>query len=82
MGKMKFSLILATLACSLLTSCPTIQNRRDLYSPQSVDGPYTRMLKDGSWRKNKESEEKKTSDFAADRSSSRDSKEVLPAVAE
>lgn len=28
-------------------SCTTLENRRDLYSPQKVEGPYTRMLKDG-----------------------------------
>jgi len=30
-----------------LVSCTTLENRRDLYSPQKVKGPYTRMLKDG-----------------------------------
>lgn len=30
-----------------LASCTTLENRRDLYSPQKVEGPYTRMLKDG-----------------------------------
>ncbi len=32
-----------------LTSCvkTTLENRRDLYSPQVVNGPYTRMLNDG-----------------------------------
>lgn len=32
--------------------CTTLENRRDLYSPQRVDGPYTRMLRDGvpDWR--------------------------------
>lgn len=29
------------------TGCTTIENRRDLYSPQRVEGPYTRMLRDG-----------------------------------
>jgi hypothetical protein len=27
-----------------LMGCTTIQNRRDLYFPQTVQGPYTRML--------------------------------------
>ena len=30
-----------------LVSCTTLENRRDLYSPQKVQGPYTRMLKEG-----------------------------------
>lgn len=29
-----------------LCSCTTLQNRRDLYSEQKVDGPYTRMLRE------------------------------------
>jgi hypothetical protein len=82
MGKMKPALIVATLALSLLTSCTTIQNRRDLYSPQTVDGPYTRMLKDGSWRKQKQAEAQEAPSSQADGSSSRDSKEVKPPVAE
>ena len=32
---------------AVLTSCTTLENRRDLYSPQKVWGPYTRMLKNG-----------------------------------
>jgi len=81
MGKMKPALIVATLALSLLTSCTTIQNRRDLYSPQTVEGPYTRMLKDGSWRKQKSAEAQEAPSSQADGSSSRDSKEVKPPVA-
>jgi len=30
-----------------LISCTTLENRRDLYFPQTVLGPYTRMLKHG-----------------------------------
>jgi len=30
-----------------LTACTTLENRRDLYFPQEVNGPYTRMLKHG-----------------------------------
>jgi hypothetical protein len=43
------NLPLAILVVStvLLTSCTTLENRRDMYSPQKVNGPYTRMLKDG-----------------------------------
>ena len=81
MGKMKPALIVATLALSLLTSCTTIQNRRDLYSPQTVEGPYTRMLKDGGWRKQKSAEAQEAPSSQADGSSSRDSKEVKPPVA-
>jgi hypothetical protein len=81
MGKMKPALIVATLALSLLTSCTTIQNRRDLYSPQTVEGPYTRMLKDGSWRKQKPAEAEEAPSSQAAGSSSRDSKEVKPPVA-
>ena len=81
MGKMKPALIVATLALSLLTSCTTIQNRRDLYSPQTVEGPYTRMLKDGSWRKQKPTEAQEAPSSQADGSGSRDSKEVKPPVA-
>ena len=28
----------------ILSGCTTIQNRRDLYFPQTVQGPYTRLL--------------------------------------
>lgn len=42
---------LASLLCGgialSLTACTTLENRRDLYSPQEVNGPYTRMLKHG-----------------------------------
>ncbi|MDX2080642.1 MAG: hypothetical protein SFU53_07645 [Terrimicrobiaceae bacterium] len=44
---MKFSLLLLALGAVSLTSCTTLENRRDLYNPQKVYGPYTRMLKDG-----------------------------------
>ena len=30
-----------------LTACTTLENRRDLYFPQKVNGPYTRMLEHG-----------------------------------
>lgn len=81
MGKMKLALIVATLALSLLTACTTIQNRRDLYSPQTVNGPYTRMLKDGSWRQQNRNDVKVAPESQVDGSSSRDSKEVKPPVA-
>jgi len=81
MGKMKPALIVATLAFSLLTSCTTIQNRRDFYSPQPVNGPYTRMLKDGSWRTKNQTDFKAAPESQSDGSGSRDSKEVKPSVA-
>jgi len=28
-----------------MTACTTVENRRDLYSPQTVQGPYTRLLR-------------------------------------
>jgi len=30
-----------------MIGCTTLENRRDLYFPQTVEGPYTRMLRDG-----------------------------------
>lgn len=35
------------LSLIILSGCTTIENRRDLYFPQKVEGPYTRMLKHG-----------------------------------
>lgn len=35
------------LSLSACTSMTTLENRRDLYTPQQVNGPYTRLLKDG-----------------------------------
>ncbi len=81
MEKMKPALLVAALAVLILASCTTIQNRRDLFSPQPVDGPYTRMLKDGSWRKQKATNTTVVADSSADGSSS-DSKKVMPPVAE
>lgn len=39
---------LLPLACVAicLCSCTTLQNRRDLYSEQKVNGPYTRLLQE------------------------------------
>ncbi len=81
MEKMKPALLVAALAVLILASCTTIQNRRDLFSPQPVEGPYTRMLKDGSWRKQKVADTTVVTDPSADGSSS-DSKKVMPPVAE
>lgn len=44
---MKPFLLPVAAAAILLTSCTTLENRRDLYFPQKVNGPYTRMVKDG-----------------------------------
>ena len=41
------SLVFLALAALLLASCTTLENRRDMYNPQEVKGPYTRMVKDG-----------------------------------
>ena len=46
-GGVKPSLAPLALAALLLASCTTLENRRDMYNPQKVNGPYTRMLKDG-----------------------------------
>jgi hypothetical protein len=46
----KSALYLAgAMGAFFLTSCvkTTLENRRDLYSPQVVNGPYTRMINDG-----------------------------------
>lgn len=37
----------AALAVVTMSSCTTLENRRDLYFPQTVNGPYTRMLDNG-----------------------------------
>ena len=41
--------LLGAVGALALTSCvhTTLENRRDLYSPQPVNGPYTRMLRAG-----------------------------------
>jgi hypothetical protein len=82
MVEMKPALATLSLSLVVLVSCTTIQNRRDLYFPQTVNGPYTRMLKDGSWRKNKSADDNKTSQSVPSGSSSRDSKSVKPLLAE
>jgi hypothetical protein len=40
-------LLALLLTLALLAGCTTLANRRDLYFPQTVEGPYTRMLQDG-----------------------------------
>lgn len=80
MGKMKPALVVASLVLPLLASCTTLQNRRDLYSPQSVNGPYTRMLKDGSWRKQKPAPAQVVPESTSGGSASSDAKQVKPPV--
>jgi hypothetical protein len=48
------SLLPVLAATVMLTACTTLENRRDLYFPQKVNGPYTRMLSE------KPKKEKKT----------------------
>ncbi len=38
---------IAFLMALFFTGCTTVENRRDLYFPQVVEGPYTRMLHKG-----------------------------------
>ena len=80
MEKMIPALLASILAILLLSGCTTIQNRRDLYSPQPVEGPYTRMLKDGSWRKQKVADVSVDSGSPADASTTSDSKMVKTPV--
>ncbi len=40
-------LLAGAVGAAFLTSCTTLENRRDLYFPQKVNGPYTRMLSTG-----------------------------------
>ncbi len=41
--------LLGAAGALIITSCTqtTLENRRDLYFPQTVNGPYTRMLHSG-----------------------------------
>lgn len=39
--------VIAFLMALSLIGCTTVENRRDLYFPQVVEGPYTRMLHHG-----------------------------------
>jgi hypothetical protein len=47
--KRAFSVMVSAAAMTLATSCTTLENRADLYSPRNyfANGPYTRMLRDG-----------------------------------
>jgi hypothetical protein len=40
-------LITLSLVTILTSGCTTLRNRRDLYFPQKVQGPYTRMTEHG-----------------------------------
>jgi hypothetical protein len=40
---------LAIAVALLTTSCTTLENRRYLWEPQKVEGPYTRMLAEKDW---------------------------------
>lgn len=42
----KRALLPLAIVALCLCSCTTLQNRRDLYSEQKVNGPYTRLLKE------------------------------------
>lgn len=39
-------LLIYPIAALSLASCTTLENRRDMYFPQKVNGPYTRMAKE------------------------------------
>jgi len=40
------AILLVTSLLSLV-ACTTLENRRDLYFPQTIWGPYTRMIRHG-----------------------------------
>ena len=46
----KSALLLLAFVALYLCSCTTLQNRRDLYSEQKVNGPYTRLLHERRWK--------------------------------
>lgn len=39
-------LFVLPVAVLSLSSCTTLENRRDMYFPQKVNGPYTRMVRE------------------------------------
>lgn len=47
-------LIPVVLASVFLAGCTTLENRRDLYFPQCVWGPYTKMLHRGTGKPKQE----------------------------
>lgn len=76
---MKLLRIVPAFLVLILSSCTTLQNRRDLFFPQTVEGPYTRMLKDGSWKKKKVAPQSLPDTGVED--GAKDSKAVTPPVA-
>ena len=42
---------LLLLAASILCGCSNLANRRDQYQSASTSGPYSKALRDGTWRK-------------------------------
>lgn len=44
---MRFTPILLLSLTVLISGCTTLANRRDLYFPEKVNGPYTRMKAHG-----------------------------------
>jgi hypothetical protein len=53
MRAVKFFLPLVVFLACGLAACNTVENRRSVYSPVKANGPYTRSLKDGSWKERK-----------------------------
>lgn len=50
MRAVKFVLPLVVFLACGLTACNTLENRRSFYAPTKATGPYTRSLRDGSWK--------------------------------
>ena len=57
MRGVKFAIPLVLCLAFATSACNTIENRRSVYAPKKADGPYTRSLQDGSWRKAKSVDE-------------------------
>ena len=53
MRPVKFALPFALVLVAATTACNTIENRRSLYAPKKADGPYTRSLREGTWKDQK-----------------------------
>ena len=53
MRRVKFALPFVLCLAFAMTACNTLENRRNEYAPKKGDGPYTRSLKDGSWKHQK-----------------------------
>jgi hypothetical protein len=50
MRAVKFAFPLVVFFACGLAACNTVENRRSVYSPTKANGPYTRSLRDGSWK--------------------------------